>query len=93
MTYNIRYSHARLSPAKQELLVIEFARRHIDAGDIGEMLEVLAPMVESRENAEIFEGRVTFFFAAFGQGERLCRKTHVFRQPRTGSSTSPDPLH
>lgn len=31
MAYNIRYPRARLSPFKQELAVVEFERRHIEA--------------------------------------------------------------
>jgi hypothetical protein len=34
LTHRIKYSLAHQSPAKQELIVIEFARRHIDAGDV-----------------------------------------------------------
>jgi hypothetical protein len=70
MTYNIRYPRARLSPSKQELLVIEFARRYIDTGDIKEALEILALMAGSREDAETFEGRVTFFFSGWDDDPR-----------------------
>jgi hypothetical protein len=70
MPRRIKYPLARLSPAKQELLVIEFARRHLDIGNTREMLEALAPLAESRENAERFEGRVTFFFSGWDEDSR-----------------------
>ena len=44
MTYQVKYPKARLSPAKDELVVVEFARRHIESGDIGEILKALKPM-------------------------------------------------
>lgn len=52
MPHHIKYPLARLSPAKQELLVFEFTRERIEAGDVAYMLEVLSPLAESRENAE-----------------------------------------
>jgi hypothetical protein len=71
MPHTIRYPKARLSPAKQELVVVEFARRHIESGDIAEILSsVLAPMAESRESAEFFEGRVTFYFSGWDDDPR-----------------------
>ena len=70
MAHNIRYPKARLSPAKNELVVVEFARRHIESGYIAEMLEVLKPMAENRENAEFFEGRVTFYFSGWDDDPR-----------------------
>ena len=69
--HNIRYPRARLSPAKEELVVVEFARRHIESGDIKEILkDVLSPMAKTRENAELFEGRVTFFFSGWDDDPR-----------------------
>lgn len=68
--YNISYPKARLSPAKNELVVVEFARRHIESGDIAEMLEVLKLMAATRENAELFEGRVTFYFSGWDDDPR-----------------------
>lgn len=68
--YNIRYPRARLSPAKNERVVVEFARRHIESGDIAEMLEILKPLAATRENAERFEGRVTFYFSGWDDDPR-----------------------
>jgi len=69
--HKLRYPKARLSPAKNELVVVEFARRHIESGDIAEILaSVLAPMAGSRENAEFFEGRVTFYFSGWDDDSR-----------------------
>ena len=67
---NIRYPKARLSPAKDELVVVEFARRHIESGDIGEMLKALKPMAATRENAQLFEGRVTFYLSGWDEDPR-----------------------
>lgn len=55
MPHHIEYPLARLSPAKQELLVIDFPREPVVTGTIAPMLEVLSPMAESRENAERLE--------------------------------------
>ena len=70
MRHNIRYPRARLSPAKDELVVVEFARLHIEGGDIKEMLKALLPMAGSRENATLLEGRVSFFFSGWDDDPR-----------------------
>ena len=70
MSSQIRYPRARLSPAKDELVVVEFARRWVESGDISEILKTLAPMAATRENAELFEGRVTFYFSGWDDGPR-----------------------
>lgn len=70
MTHQIRYPLARLSPAKQELVVVEFARRHVESGSVAEMLEVLQPMAATREGAELFEGRVAFWFSGWDDDPR-----------------------
>ena len=70
MAYKIRYPLARLSPAKQELIVVEFARRHVEAGNIQPMLEILSDMVNTKEMAERFEGRLTFFFSGWDEDPR-----------------------
>jgi hypothetical protein len=67
---NIRYPKARLSPAKDELFVVEFARRHIESGDIGEILKALKPMAATRENVQLLEGRVTFYFSGWDEDPR-----------------------
>lgn len=71
MTHQIRYPLARLSPAKDELVVVEFARRHVEGGDVaGIVKDVFAPMAATRENAELFEGRVTFWFSGWDEDPR-----------------------
>jgi hypothetical protein len=70
MTHRIKYPRARLSPAKQELLVIEFPRERIEADDTAQALEVLSAFTESRETAEWFEGRLTFFFSGWDDDPR-----------------------
>lgn len=70
MPHKIKYPLARLSPAKNELAVIEFKRGDIEAGNIAQALGILAAMAESRENAETFEGRTTFFFSGWDDDPR-----------------------
>lgn len=70
MSHPIKYPLARLSPAKRELTVLQFSREYVDAGDIEKALAMLRPLVESRESAERFEGRVTFFFAGWDEDPR-----------------------
>jgi len=70
MAHRIKYPLARLSPAKQELLVIDFPCEQIVIGNIAPMLEVLSPLAELRENAEQFEGRLTFFFSGWDEDPR-----------------------
>jgi len=70
MTYQVKYPKARLSPAKDELVVVEFARRHIESGDVGEILKALSPMSATRENAQLLEGRVTFYFSGWDEVPR-----------------------
>lgn len=64
------YPRARLSPAKQEFVAVEFARRHVESGDIEEILKALQPMAATRENAELFKGRVTFWFSGWDDDHR-----------------------
>lgn len=70
MPHKIKYLLARLSPAKNELVVIEFKRGDIEAGSIAPALEILAVLAESRENAEAFEGRITFVFSGYDEDPR-----------------------
>ena len=55
MSYRIEYPKARLSPAKDGLVVFEFARRHIENGDTTEIRKALSPMAATRENAQLYE--------------------------------------
>jgi len=56
MPHHIKYPLARLSPAKEELLVFEFTLERIEAGDVAYMFEVLSPLAESAQGSEP-EGR------------------------------------
>lgn len=70
MSYTIKYPRARLSPSKQELAVFQFSREYIEAGDLKRALDMLAPLTESRESAERFEGTLTFFFDGWDDDPR-----------------------
>lgn len=70
MPHCIKYPLARLSPAKHELLVIDFPREQVVASNIAPMLEMLAPLAKSRENADQFEGRLTFYFSGWEEDPR-----------------------
>lgn len=80
MPHRIKYPLARLSPANQELLAIDFPREQVVTGNIAPMLEVLSPLAESRENAERFEGRVTFFFSGWDEDPRETAEIPEIRQ-------------
>lgn len=68
--YSLRYPRARLSPAKQELAIIEFPRSDIEAGNTQTTLAMLAPMAASSEKAERFEGALTFYFSGWDEDPR-----------------------
>ena len=50
--------------------MLQFDRDDGVAGNLAPALEMLEPLIASRENAELFEGRITFFFAGWGQDPR-----------------------
>lgn len=58
----IRYPRARLSPAKDELMILTIPRAHVEDGDTTLALQQLGFMTESRELAERWEGQVSFVF-------------------------------
>lgn len=70
MPHRIKYPLARLSPAKQELLVIDFPHEQVVAGTIDPMLEMLSPLAGSKEHAARFEGRLTFYFSGWDDDPR-----------------------
>lgn len=57
-----KYPLARLSPAKDELLVFAISRESVLACDVLPLLEKLGPLVATREAAMQWEGRLTFYF-------------------------------
>ena len=70
MSRRIDFPKARLSPAKDGLVAVEFARRHIESGDIAEILNKLSPMCATRDKAQSFEGRMTFYFSGWDDDPR-----------------------
>ncbi|MGX2041891.1 chlororespiratory reduction 6 domain-containing protein [Methylocaldum sp. MU1018] len=80
MAHSIKYPLARLFPAKQELLVIDFPHEQVASGNIAPMLEVLSPLAESRENAERFEGRLAFYFSGWDDDPRETAEIPEIRQ-------------
>ncbi len=48
----IEYPKARLSPAKQQLLAIEFRRDEVVRGDVRRVHNILSSLIESRQAAE-----------------------------------------
>jgi hypothetical protein len=65
-----RYPLARLSPAKDEMLVLAVTRESATTGDILPLLEKLAPLVATREAARRWEGKVTFYFDGWDEDPR-----------------------
>lgn len=65
-----RYPLARLSPAKQELLVLSISRESVIAGDILPVREELAPLAATREAAMHWEGALTFYFEGWDDDPR-----------------------
>ncbi|MBK1707343.1 LexA family protein [Halochromatium glycolicum] len=58
----IRYPRARLSPAKDELMILTIPRAEVEAGDIAPVAQQLGFLSESAEMAERWEGRIGFVF-------------------------------
>ncbi len=67
---DIRYPMARLSPAKTELVVIEFSRADIEANYLDTALARLQVLVDDNEAAEKWEGSATFFFSGWDDDPR-----------------------
>ena len=65
-----RYPHARLSPAKNQILAIAITRESVVTHDIRPLLDKLLPLAATREAAIAWEGKVTFFFDGWDQDPR-----------------------
>jgi hypothetical protein len=66
----IRYPRARLSPAKDELMILVIHRDEVEAGDIAPVLQQLEFMTETRELAERWEGRIAVVFNGWDDDPR-----------------------
>lgn len=77
---DIRYPKARLSPAKQELVVIEFSRTDIEANYLDTALARLQVLVDDKEAAEKWEGCATFFFSGWDDDPRETAEIPELRQ-------------
>lgn len=56
---------ARLSPAKNQLMVIEFRRDEVVRGDARRVHDILSALIESRQAAEYGAGALVFFFSVW----------------------------
>lgn len=77
---DIRYPKARLSPAKQELVVIEFSRTDIEANYLDTALARLQVLVDDKEAADKWEGCATFFFSGWDDDPRETAEIPELRQ-------------
>lgn len=77
---DIRYPKARLSPAKQELVVIEFSRTDIEANYLDTALARLQVLVDDNEAADKWEGCATFFFSGWDDDPRETAEIPELRQ-------------
>lgn len=77
---DIRYPKARLSPTKQELVVIEFSRTDIEANYLDTALARLQVLVDDKEAAEKWEGCATFFFSGWDDDPRETAEIPELRQ-------------
>lgn len=66
----IEYPKARLSPAKQQLLAIEFRRDEVVRGDVRRVYDILSALIGSRQAAEYGEGSLMFFFSGWDDDPR-----------------------
>jgi len=66
----IRYPKARLSPAKDETMVVTIPRAQVEAGDIAPAAQQLGFLSETPEMARRWEGRLSFAFAGWDDDPR-----------------------
>lgn len=66
----IRYPKARLSPAKDELMLLAIPRDEVEAGDIAPVAEQLGFLSETPEMAQRWEGRIGFYFEGWDDDPR-----------------------
>jgi hypothetical protein len=69
-TRSPKYPLARLSPAKDDILIIAITRESVMTGDIAPMLEKLNPLSSTREAALKWEGTLTFVFEGWDDDPR-----------------------
>ncbi|MBK1724499.1 hypothetical protein [Thiocystis violacea] len=74
-----KHPRARLSPARDEILVIPIARESVLAGDIGPTLEKLEPLSATREAALKWEGTMTLYFEGWDDDPREISETPEIR--------------
>ena len=69
-TRSPKYPLARLSPAKDDILIIAVTRESVMTADIAPMLEKLTSLSSTREAALQWEGTLTFVFEGWGDDPR-----------------------
>ena len=67
---NPKYPRARLSPAKDELMVIAITHESVVTCDPAPLLEKLSTLAATREEALAWEGRLTFYFDGWDRDPR-----------------------
>jgi hypothetical protein len=65
-----KYPRARLSPAKDQLLVIQINRESVVTNDVRPLLDKLSRLSASRAGALHWEGKLTFFFQGWDDDPR-----------------------
>lgn len=70
MSTRPKYPMARLSPAKDGLLVYAITRESVIARDIAPLLDKLRPLSQSRELALRYEGHIAFYFEGWEHDPR-----------------------
>lgn len=69
-THSPKYPLARLSPAKDDILIIAVTRESVMTADIAPMLEKLTSLSSTREAALQWEGTLTFVFEGWDDDPR-----------------------
>ncbi len=67
---SIRYPRARLSPAKDDLMVLAIPRDEVEAGDIAPVAQRLGFLSETPEMARRWEGRLAVVFEGWDDDPR-----------------------
>lgn len=66
----IRYPRARLSPAKDELMILTIPRNEVEAFDVAPVAQQLGFLSETPEMAQRWEGRIGFVFVDWDDDPR-----------------------
>ena len=66
----IEYPKARFSPAKDQLIVLDFRRDEVERGDVRRVYGILTGFTATREAAEFAEGRLLFYFSGWDEDPR-----------------------